>query len=1420
MDNNDEKFWLSIIKKYENRKLLLEEQQCNLEQRLGSLKRRISSSQNDICSCCSQCFEATPASSRMNTSNATSCCPTGTLDDLSTVSVNSIDVQYIAILNDLINREKQLKKQVRDMELREQDLLKHTDQTFGGRNKSCCNVNNERDPITTYGKDTQKLLDDNARLSDELEDVKLELKHCMEKFQGPLTRTLDQERRRSQQLENDLKAANEAMATKECCYREDMCCLKNHLAEVMQNLADMTRQNENVQRQSCSLGRKYKDLQRDLISQKLNEARTLERLNELLSEKERTVVRDRRQHKSQETQKELDLQIIPQKEEKGKADVPRPRFEHNLYAIARGLSKTLLNINKCDICRDSIPEDLKDTITGIKVITDIVDHGNPNNVSGNLPDTRKPPDTGPDNGHSNSPKGFHGPKTDASGKTEDDFFYGDTGKNNAIEDITDATDISTDASIPEEMNDEYEAVKEIGFVKTLPSESIHVLTEVEALDDLQVQVDTQVEFSEEITDDIHVTTTVTNSGMLEVVTEGPAGLIETTMIRTPSGNFEVVTEITEYPEYLSVAESGDTSHDLDNIVTDVEEKELELVEKVGDFIDSINESINESVEEEEFFSIRETDMSEGADLNKPNNLQIETIVAFVQCVEGDRGIMDVHNRGKLEKSLLTPIMEDEEAKSEEKMDLSERSSIHGFSYSDNKVNVEQPKAVLESFAETENAQELSLSSITEEVALQIRKRRPGPIPSVTSDIITSDRSKFRDSKSCKKNRKTFMSKIPVSASFPYQGPICNCDKCGCVECFGRIISEGHHGEADGLQSDKFGNLPNEVSSVASTRQKKPHPPDCDCVDCLCDPCASFPPDYATRVHPDDCDCVDCLCDEFPCAPQCTEKEIQPSGKSITEPSEHLSRYEANKISEPVLDKTPIKPIDVPITEPVNEISKNLANEFSKPVLDKTQTKEIEVPIAEPAKNPTPINEISKNLANEISKPLLDKTQTKEIDVPITEPVKNPTPINEISPNLPPSTLRKAISENWMPAKELSRKLLLTLGGDEKHQKGCECGSCVCCKCNEVRSPAPDRCEVSCDTNHHLPNCSCIECLLVCGIPNKTKERQKADICELSTVSNTPSDGSSCDCAECGNVCTSPSCGQIKKIIPPDNRKAELQELQVCLDKIKCACLEAETTACCNRIEKKGSGQNLLETLKGIIANLQSRYTGKSMADIANELKSKVNNVLFEKLLPTLAPSRDEIYSCACVGEKKDKRGVYLPNTCSCGIKTDNKNIASDSSSCSCFDIVDEKSENVLPSSQSDESCHCSKSPGKDIQVSVSERKTPSLDVSLCSCTSCEELKPQLICKQENASPNSSSIEITEVRKVSSDGLLIKWLPSTRKDVTGYEILIDGKTKSKVRNAVRTSAIIYSVAIGTLNLSVYAITPRGRCQPPANAMYEF
>ncbi|XP_015833907.1 uncharacterized protein LOC658548 isoform X2 [Tribolium castaneum] len=59
-------------------------------------------------------------------------------------------------------------------------------------------------------------------------------------------------------------------------------------------------------------------------------------------------------------------------------------------------------------------------------------------------------------------------------------------------------------------------------------------------------IDTQVDVLNRPPDGVHVTTTITNSGTLEVITEGPEGVIETTLIYTNSGNVEVVTEIQDY----------------------------------------------------------------------------------------------------------------------------------------------------------------------------------------------------------------------------------------------------------------------------------------------------------------------------------------------------------------------------------------------------------------------------------------------------------------------------------------------------------------------------------------------------------------------------------------------------------------------------------------------------------------------------------------------------------------------------------------------------------------------------------------------------------------------------------------------------------------------------------------------------------
>ncbi|KAF2883500.1 hypothetical protein ILUMI_22673 [Ignelater luminosus] len=86
--------------------------------------------------------------------------------------------------------------------------------------------------------------------------------------------------------------------------------------------------------------------------------------------------------------------------------------------------------------------------------------------------------------------------------------------------------------------------------------------------------------------------------------------------------------------------------------------------------------------------------------------------------------------------------------------------------------------------------------------------------------------------------------------------------------------------------------------------------------------------------------------------------------------------------------------------------------------------------------------------------------------------------------------------------------------------------------------------------------------------------------------------------------------------------------------------------------------------------------------------------------------------------------------------------------------------------------------------------------------------------------SSLPMEVTDIRRISPDSLLIKWVPPKSKYVVGYEILVDGVIKSRVRSPDRTSAVLHMLNIkDAVNIMIYAITALSRCQPPAIAIYQ-
>lgn len=95
-----------------------------------------------------------------------------------------------------------------------------------------------------------------------------------------------------------------------------------------------------------------------------------------------------------------------------------------------------------------------------------------------------------------------------------------------------------------------------------------------------------------------------------------------------------------------------------------------------------------------------------------------------------------------------------------------------------------------------------------------------------------------------------------------------------------------------------------------------------------------------------------------------------------------------------------------------------------------------------------------------------------------------------------------------------------------------------------------------------------------------------------------------------------------------------------------------------------------------------------------------------------------------------------------------------------------------------------------------------------------------LCPQGGVNVNPAPLDITCVRKVAPDSLLIKWKLPMSHLVTGYEIEVDGTLKSRVHNAERNSAVIHTLLLtSTANINLFAVTRQGRCLPPATATFQ-
>lgn len=231
-----EDFWQALVKKYEERNQLLQQQQ--LAGRKSSKGPTASTNSESNCSC-------DPCSAKRSTTES---------DGNSIFSLGSADLQYMLQLKELVEREKEMKQMLNTPVFKDCTC----DETF-----------------FDYRRD---LLEENKRLTDELQDLKFEMNQCIEKVKGPITRQIEKEKYKNKRLEEELLKTTRNAALLQQTLSSETEDLRTELDNALKNIAAVVAVNEGLEEEIRSQKEKYDQLEEALINEKLAEAEMLKKL--------------------------------------------------------------------------------------------------------------------------------------------------------------------------------------------------------------------------------------------------------------------------------------------------------------------------------------------------------------------------------------------------------------------------------------------------------------------------------------------------------------------------------------------------------------------------------------------------------------------------------------------------------------------------------------------------------------------------------------------------------------------------------------------------------------------------------------------------------------------------------------------------------------------------------------------------------------------------------------------------------------------------------------------------------------------------------------------------------------------------------------------------------------------------------------
>lgn len=250
-------------------------------------------------------------------------------------------------------------------------------------------------------------------------------------------------------------------------------------------------------------------------------------------------------------------------------------------------------------------------------------------------------------------------------------------------------------------------------------------------------------------------------------------------------------------------------------------------------------------------------------------------------------------------------------------------------------------------------------------------------------------------------------------------------------------------------------------------------------------------------------------------------------------------------------------------------------------------------------------------------------------------------------------------------------------------------------------------------------------------------------------------------------------------------REQIKELRRALDKIKCSCTEAEMKA----IRSTASGKPFVkqasafgQTMSGLkfaLNNLQEKCKAKDrlIEVMTGELKMRTSCNTFDRVLNTNANTDVPDYDRA-----DDVRSLDRPDNTT----------------------------NILFSVNEEREVGHTKVRQKYTEYTGHRHKKKSKQ---CKCG--KHHKDRVA-----SNVDLSGFEVVDIRRITQDSIIIKWKPPQSNLINGYDIFVNGVNKSKVMSGGRTSAMVHSLDLSsTIQITIYAVTKCGRCEPPAIAIYE-